>query len=77
MWDRREKQNMAKAARNLETILRAPEWTKRSIRAISERMGGYPDEELRRMLTSIVAVRCRRKDGQELWGLLEMNRDDL
>jgi len=40
-------------------------------------MGGYPDEELRRMLTSIVAVRCRRKDGQELWGLLEMNRDDL
>ena len=76
-WDRWEKQNAAKVARSLETILKADGWTKRSFNTIRQRVSGYPDDELRRMLTSIGAVRFKGLDNEELWGLLESNRKDL
>lgn len=71
--DHREKLNGAKAAHNLQAMLKADGWTKRSFKAIKERMGGYSDDELRRLLTSVGAVRFRRRNGEELSGLMEDN----
>jgi hypothetical protein len=45
----------------------------RSFGAIKHRLGGYGDDELRRLLVSIGAVRFEGKGGEELWGLLNRN----
>ena len=76
-WDYHEKQLACKTARSLEAILSMDGWAKRSFTAIQNRMGGYSDDELRKMLTSIGAVRFKGQGGTELWGLLEDSREDL
>ena len=60
-------------------------WTMRSFRLLRHHIGGFTDDELRRMLLRAGAVRFgqkRRDDpskskGVEVWGLLERNRENL
>lgn len=57
-------------------LLKHPRWAKRSFKQISARLGGFEDNELRRLLVRAGAVRFS-KDGVEYWGLVERNRDLL
>jgi hypothetical protein len=54
-------------------LLESKEWKKRSFTAIQARLGGFGDDELRKVLVRAGAVRFRDKDGKELWGLLKRN----
>jgi hypothetical protein len=63
-----------KAAREL---LESKEWKKRSFTTIKARLGGFTDDELRKVLVRAGAVRFKGKDGnEELWGLLKRNEAD-
>lgn len=51
---------------------------KRSFSAIKKRLGGFEDDDLRQILVRSGAVRFEAKsDGEELWGLLVRNPNDL
>ncbi len=62
------------AARNL---LENPRWQKRSFAEIQKRLGGFEEEDLRRLLVRAGAVRFYGTDGQELWGLLRRHNTEL
>ena len=45
---------------------------------IKKRLGGFGDDELRKLLVRAGAVRAfRNKDGAELWGLASLNPELL
>jgi hypothetical protein len=53
------------------------EWPLRSFGVIKSHLGGFDDEELRRILVRAGAIRFTSESGKELWGLLERNRERL
>ena len=65
---------MAEAA--AKHLLSSPDWRKRSFDAIKQRLGGFTDDELRKILVRAGAVRFEGRDA-ELWGLVERNKGDL
>ena len=57
----------------INQLLRKAE-AKRTFEAIKARVGGFSDEELRRLLVRAGALRYeKRGDGTELWGLRDRN----
>lgn len=63
------------AARSLLENLR---WQKRTFTEIKKRLGGFTDDDLRKILVRAGAVRFERKeDGEELWGLLWRNHSEI
>jgi preprotein translocase subunit Sec61beta len=66
---------MAEAA--IRRLLQSEQWTKRSFTAIKKRLGGFSDDELRQMFVRAGAIRFEDGSGEELWGLLERNSNDL
>jgi hypothetical protein len=52
-------------------------WRLRSFDVIKFHLGGFEDDELRKMLVKAGAIRFESKSGFELWGLLARNRDLL
>jgi hypothetical protein len=51
-----------------------PRYTDRSFEMLQERLGGFDEDDLRRILVRAGAVRFMRQNGTEWWRLLE--RDD-
>lgn len=58
-------------------LLESKQWQKRSFTAIKARLGGFDDDELRKVLVRAGAVRFKGKGGEELWGLLKRNEATL
>ncbi len=59
-------------------LLRHPRWPKRSFGEIKRRLGGFDDDELRRLLVRAGAIRFGEKESDdELWGLRERNEGQL
>ncbi|MFW8609894.1 hypothetical protein [Rhizobium beringeri] len=52
-------------------------WKWRSFRVIKHHLGGFEDDELRKILVRAGAIRSKAADDQELWGLLDRNRDSI
>jgi hypothetical protein len=52
-------------------------WKWRTFRVIQHHLGGFEDDELRKILVRAGAIRTKSIDGQELWGLLDRNRDAI
>lgn len=52
-------------------------WAKRSFEEIKKRLGGFEDNELRKILVRAGAVRFEKENGGELWGLISRNKDSL
>ncbi len=78
LWNeiRFRRQHRAEAA--VKKLLTSRGWTLRSFEAIKEKIGGYEDDELRRLLVRSGAIRFKRKtDNEELWGLLKKNKGKL
>lgn len=58
-------------------LLSNNKWDQRSFEAIKNRLGGFEDDELRKILVRAGAVRFKGKDGEELWGLISKNETAL
>ena len=52
-------------------------WRLRSFRIIQHHLGGFDDDELRKILVQCGALRFQDSEGREIWGLMERNRDLL
>lgn len=60
-------------------LLESPQWRMRSFSAIQKRLGGFDDDELRKILVRAGAIRFenKAKEGEELWGLINRNKESL
>jgi hypothetical protein len=58
-------------------LMMDPEWRLRSFDVIKDHLGGFEDDDLRRILVRAGAIRFWSRTGKELWGLLERNRHRL
>lgn len=58
-------------------LLDAEKWTKRSFEEIAKRLGGFDDNELRKILVRAGAVRFETAEGKEFWGLVSRNKNDV
>ncbi len=58
-------------------LLEDQRWVQRSFDVIKHHLGGFEDEELRKLLVRAGAIRFTSRSGTELWGLLNRNRDVL
>lgn len=65
------------AERVAHELLESDKWQMRSFDAIQSRLGGFEDDELRKILVRAGAVRFKGKAGEEYWGLLSRNRAKL
>ena len=53
-------------------------WKQRSFKEIKGKLGGFEDNELRKILIRAGAVKFkRREDSEELWGLLSKNKKEF
>lgn len=64
----------------ITSLLSQPEWKLRTFQAISDKVGGFEPNELRKSLVRAGAVRfytidSHTKEKKELWGLLARNCD--
>jgi hypothetical protein len=59
------------------TLLSDVTWRLRSFKVIRHHLGGFEDNELRKILVRCGAIRFMSRSGQELWGLVERNGDRL
>ena len=59
-------------------LLEHEKWQRRSFKAIKHRLGGFEDDELRKILVRAGAIRFEyRNTKEEFWGLIHRNRDIL
>ncbi len=54
-------------------LLTKERWEKRTFAEIQKRLGGFTDDDLRKILVRAGAVRFIADDGSELWGLISRN----
>ncbi|GFO61674.1 hypothetical protein GMST_39990 [Geomonas silvestris] len=66
-----------KAEEVAKTLLKSEKWLKRSFEEIKKRLGGFEDNELRKILVRAGAVKFDTSEGKELWGLISRNKNDL
>ena len=60
-----------------QALLQREKWQKRSFHEIKKRLGGFGEDELRKILVRAGAVRFEGEDGLELWGLVSRNKVNL
>ena len=66
------------AAENVaRQLMMDPQWRLRSFDLIKHHLGGFEDNDLRRILVRAGAIRFSSNSGAELWGLIERNRELL
>ncbi len=59
-------------------LLGSERWKKqRSFKTIKSRLGGFEDDELRKILVRAGALRFKGQGDSELWGLMSRNQDNL
>ena len=58
-------------------LLSVKKWPLRSYKVIRHHLGGFEDAELRKILVRAGAIRFKSKSGEELWGLVERNKNLL
>jgi len=65
------------AERVAQLLLENEKWKKRTFLEIKKRLGGFEDDELRKILVRAGAVRFESRNNGELWGLIAKNTDDI
>lgn len=71
------------AEQAIKSLLEMEKWKKRSFSEIKKRIGGFEDDELRKLLVRSGAVRFKGSgndkddDKNEFWGLITRNKDDV
>jgi hypothetical protein len=74
---RREYQLEFAAERVARALLEDARWEQRTFGTIKRHLGGFADDELRKLLVRAGAIRFSSKSGDEIWGLLDRNRAKL
>jgi hypothetical protein len=65
------------AEQAVRSLLTNEQCQKRSFDEIKKRLGGFQDDELRKILVRAGAVRFEDSNKKELWGLVSRNEDDV
>lgn len=73
-WELRTEFMAEQAAK---ALLEHEKWKMRSLDEIKKRLGGFEDNELRKILVRAGAVKFEGDGGRELWGLVSKNKDKL
>lgn len=73
-WELRTEFMAEQAAK---ALLEHEKWRQRSFDEIKKRLGGFEDDDLRKILVRAGAVKFEGEDGKELWGLISKNKDKL
>jgi hypothetical protein len=73
----KEYQLQDSAQRVANALLSDSKWRLRSFKVIRHHLGGFEDDELRKLLVRAGAIRFKSKSGEELWGLIDRNKDLL
>ena len=77
-FDREKIRTEYMAEEVVKRLLETTGWDKRSFKAIKKRLGGFENDELRKILVRAGAVRFETSDkNDELWGLLSKNKNSL
>ncbi len=63
------------AERIVRELLEHKKWKLRTFKAIKYHLGGFEDNELRRILVQVGAIRFNDAQGIEIWGLLSRNKE--
>ena len=71
--DRLDNKTIFAAERVAHELMMDPEWKQRSFKIIKHHIGGFEDNELRKILVRAGAIRFLVQ-GEEYWGLLDRNR---
>lgn len=58
-------------------LLQHPRWRLRTFDTIKYHIGGFKDDDLRKILVQAGALRFHDRSGVEVWGLIERNKDRL
>lgn len=58
-------------------LLSVEHWKQRSFSELSRRIGGFEENQLRRLLVRSGALRFKDDEGPEFWGLLHRNEDRI
>lgn len=74
---RREYQLEYAAERIAHQLLNHPEWEWRSFERIKHHLGGFADDELRKILVRAGAIRTYTAGNAEMWSLLKRNPNVL
>ena len=61
----------------IKQLLKHEDWSLRSFKVIKNKLKGFEDNELRKLLIRSGAICFRDRDGEEKWGLLERNKERL
>jgi len=72
--DRLDHKTVFAAERVAHELMMDSTWRWRSFKIIKHHLGGFDDDELRKILVQAGAIRVTSKSGEELWGLLDRNR---
>ena len=75
--DRERVRTEFRAEQVAKELLESEQWEKRTFEVIKKRLGGFEDDELRKILVRAGAVRFEGRGDEELWGLLSRNRSAL
>jgi hypothetical protein len=65
------------AERVAHELMMDKEWCWRSFKIIKHHLGGFEDDELRKILVRAGAIRVTSSSGEEMWGLLDRNREGI
>ena len=65
------------AERVAKELMNNDKWSLRSFKVIQHHLGGFEENDLRKLLVRAGAIRFMSASGLELWGLLERNKDRL
>ena len=65
------------AERTAHRLLGHKGYTDRTFIAVKESLGGFEDDELRKILVRAGAVRVKRSDGEERWCLIERENERI
>jgi hypothetical protein len=63
------------AEETVRHFLKNEQWVDRSFQVIRKHVGGFEDEELRKILVRAGAIRVFLEDGSEWWSLLERQEE--
>ena len=65
------------AERVAKELMNNDKWSLRSFKVIQHHLGGFEENDLRKLFVRAGAIRFMSASGLELWGLLERNKDRL
>jgi hypothetical protein len=74
---RREYQLEFAAERVARALLEDARWEQRTFETIKRHLGGFADDDLRKLLVRSGAIRFYSVSSNEIWGLLDRNKEKL